>query len=204
MIQVLIVDDHPLIREGVGSLIERESDMALVGEAANGREAVDQFRALRPDITLMDLQMPQANGVQAIATIIQEFPDARIIVLTTYSGDAQATRAFKAGAVGYLLKSSIRRELLDVIRSVHAGSRYVEREVANQVALHLLDAPLAERETAVLKLVARGLGNKQIADALGIAEETVKAHLKNAFVKLKAKDRTHAVVEAARRGFMEL
>jgi DNA-binding NarL/FixJ family response regulator len=204
VIRVLIVDDHPLIREGVGSLLDQEPDMHLVGEAADGREAVEQFESLRPDVTLMDLQMPQANGVQAIATIMHKYPEAKIVVLTTYSGDAQATRAFKAGAAGYLLKSSIRKELLNVIRTVHAGSRYVEREIADQVALHVIDAPLGDRETAVLRLVARGRTNKQIADALGITEETVKAHLKNSFVKLKVSDRTHAVVEAARRGFIEL
>jgi DNA-binding NarL/FixJ family response regulator len=175
-----------------------------VGEGRDGNEAIERYRALLPDVTLMDLQMPGMNGVDAIAAIRVDHPCARIIVLTTYAGDAQAVRALKAGAVGYLLKSSLRTELIDAIRSVHRGQRHVHRDVADEIALHVVDEPLTEREIAVLKLVSVGKANKQVAAQLGLSEETVKGHLKSIFSKLDVTDRTHAVTVAARRGIIEL
>jgi DNA-binding NarL/FixJ family response regulator len=204
MIRVLVVDDHPVIREGVAAMIEHQEDMLVVGEAGDGRDAVDAFRACRPDVTLMDIQMPGANGIQAIATIMAERPDARIIVLTTYAGEGQAARALKAGASGYLLKSSLRKEMVEVIRAVAAGARHVDPEVAGKLAFHVAEGTLGAREVDVLRLVAVGNSNREIAEGLGIAEETVKAHLKNVFAKLKVADRTHAVTEAVRRGIIEL
>jgi len=204
MIQVLVADDHVLIREGVAAILACEEDMLIVGEAANGREAIEQFRRLQPDIALIDLQMPEVSGMQAIATIAQEFPAAKLIVLTTFDGDVQASRAIKAGASGYLLKSSLRKDMLAVIRRVHAGARHVDPEVAGKLAVHVSDGALGNREIEVLRLVSRGKANKEIAGALGITEDTVKAHLKGAFAKLKVSDRTHAVTEALRRGFLEL
>lgn len=203
-IRILIVDDHPLLREGVAAILEDRSDISVVGEAGDGAEAVAQFRILQPDVTLMDLQMPGMNGVEAIIAIRADFPQARILVLTTYAGDAQAVRALKAGATGYLLKSSLRTEMLDAIRNVHRGRRHVQGDVAAEIALHVADETLSERETAVLRLVAVGKANKEIARALSLSEETVKAHLKNIFAKLDVADRTHAVTVAARRGIIEL
>jgi DNA-binding NarL/FixJ family response regulator len=203
-LRILIVDDHPVLREGVASILEDRTDMLVVGEACDGAEAVAQFRALRPDVTLMDLQMPVMNGVDAIIAIRAEFPDARILVLTTYAGDVQAVRALKAGATGYLLKSSLRTEMLDAIHNVHRGRRHVDGEVATEIALHVLDDNLTAREAAVLRLVAVGKANKEIALAMSLSEETVKAHLKNIFAKLDVSDRTHAVTVAARRGIIEL
>jgi DNA-binding NarL/FixJ family response regulator len=203
-IRVLVVDDHPVLRDGVAAALGNRDDMVMVGEARNGGEAIERFRALRPDVTLMDLQMPGMNGVDAIAAIRSDYPDARIIVLTTYTGDAQAVRALKAGAVGYLLKSGLRTELIDAIRDVHRGQRHVHRDVANEIAMHVVDEALTERETAILRLVASGQANKQVASKLGLSEETVKGHLKNIFSKLDVADRTHAVTVAARRGIIEL
>lgn len=203
-IRILTVDDHPLLREGIAAVIEGQSDMQLVGEAANGVEALQVFRDCRPDVTLMDLQMPEMNGVDAIGAIHREFPDAKVVVLTTYQGDAQALRAFKAGASGYLLKSMLRRELVDTIRSVHAGRRRMPPEIAAGIAEHASDDALTSREVEVLRQVADGNGNKRIAHQLGISEETVKAHMKNILAKLDANDRTHAVTIAVRRGIIEL
>jgi DNA-binding NarL/FixJ family response regulator len=203
-IRILTVDDHPMLREGVASVIEAQPDMVLVGEAANGREAIERFRQHRPDVTLMDLQMPDINGIDAINAIRGEFPDARIVVLTTYKGDVQALRALKAGASGYLLKSMLRKELLETIRAVHAGRRRVPAEIATEIAEHAADDALTEREISVLKRVAVGSANKQIAVTLGISEETVKAHMKSILAKLSANDRTHAVTIALNRGIIEM
>jgi DNA-binding NarL/FixJ family response regulator len=203
-IRILVVDDHPVLRDGVAAIVQNQADMAVVGEARNGAEAVERFRALRPDVTLMDLQMPGMNGVDAITAIRAEYPGARIIVLTTYAGDVQAVRALKAGALGYLLKSSLRTELIDAIHDVHRGQRHVHREIADEIALHVVDEALTEREIAILRLVAIGKANKQIGAELGLSEETIKGHLKNIFSKLDVADRTHAVTLAARRGIIEL
>jgi DNA-binding NarL/FixJ family response regulator len=203
-IRILTVDDHPILREGIAAILAAEPDFELVGEANNGREAVDQFRAHRPDVTLMDLQMPQMNGIEAIRAIRKEFSDARIIVLTTYSGDAQAVRAFEAGAFGYLLKNMLRKELIETIRVVHAGRKRIPPEIAVEMAEHHTDDLLTEREIEVLKEVAAGNANKVIAERLKISEETVKAHMKNILSKLSANDRTHAVTIALKRGMIEL
>ncbi len=203
-IRILIVDDHPVLREGVSAILEDRTDMMVIGEARDGAEAIARFREHRPDVTLMDLQMPVMNGVEAIIAIRAEFPDARILVLTTYAGDVQAVRALKAGATGYLLKNSLRTEMLDAINNVHRGRRHVDRDVATEIALHVTDDNLSEREIAVLREVAIGKANKEIGRALSLSEETVKAHLKSIFVKLDVADRTHAVTVAARRGIIEL
>jgi DNA-binding NarL/FixJ family response regulator len=203
-IRILVVDDHPILREGVALILEDRSDMVVVGEARDGVEAIVRFRELQPDITLMDLQMPGMSGLDAIKAIRAEQPNARIVVLTTYDGDVQAVRALKAGAMGYLLKSSLRTEMLDAIREVHEGRRYLHRHIADEIALHVVEDPLSEREVAVLQLVAVGKANKQVAWELGVSEETVKAHLKAIFSKLDVADRTHAVTVAARRGIIDL
>jgi DNA-binding NarL/FixJ family response regulator len=203
-IRILVVDDHPILREGVALILEDRSDMVVVGEARDGVEAIVRFRELQPDITLMDLQMPGMSGLDAIKAIRAEQPNARIVVLTTYDGDVQAVRALKAGAMGYLLKSSLRTEMLDAIREVHEGRRYLHRHIADEIALHIVEDPLSEREVAVLQLVAVGKANKQVAWELGVSEETVKAHLKAIFSKLDVADRTHAVTVAARRGIIDL
>jgi len=203
-IRVLTVDDHPLVREGIVAVLESEQDMDVAGEAANGLEAVERYRSLRPDVTLMDLQMPEMNGIDAIRAIRREFPEARIIVLTTYRGDILASRALKAGAAGYLLKSMLRRDLLDTIRLVHAGRRHIPPEVAQSLAEHQADALLTEREIDVLQLVAAGRSNKIVADELSISEETVKSHMKSIMSKLSANDRTHAVTIAMQRGILSL
>ena len=203
-IRILTVDDHQLLREGIAAVIAGERDMLLVGDAADGRAAVDQFRTHRPDITLMDLQMPTMNGVDAIIAIRKEFPSARIIVLTTYFGDAQAIAALKAGAQGFLFKSMLRKELLDSIRDVHAGLRRIPTQIATVVAERVTDEALSEREIEVLRHVAAGEANKQIAVSLSISEETVKAHMRNVMAKLNANDRTHAVTIALKRGIFQI
>jgi DNA-binding NarL/FixJ family response regulator len=203
-IRVLSVDDHPLLREGVAALVTSQPDMALVSEASNGREAIEQFRIHRPDVTLMDLQMPDMNGVDAMIAICGEFPGARIIVLTTYAGDVQAIRALKAGARAYLLKSLLRKELLETIRLVHAGQRRVLPAIAADLAEHAGDELLSAREIEVLRLVAGGNANKEIAALLSITEETVKGHVKNILAKLGANDRTHAVTIGLKRGIIDL
>ena len=204
LIRILSVDDHPLLREGIAALIATQSDMKLVAEASTGREALEQFRKHRPDLTLMDLQMPDMNGVESMIAICSEFPEARIIVLTTYNGDVQILRALKAGARGYLLKGLLRKELLETIRAVHSGQKRIPAEVASQLADHAIDDTLTAREVAVLRLIACGNANKLIADQLSITEDTVKGHVKNILSKLGANDRTHAVTIALRRGIIEL
>ena len=203
-IRILTVDDHGLLREGVAALLSSEPDMAVVGGAGTGCEAIQQFRALRPDITLMDLQMPDMSGVEAIIAIRAEFPDAKFIVLTTYSGDVQVVRALKAGASGYLLKTLVHKELADTIRTVHAGRKTLSPEVSFEVAEHMADDALTPAEIEVLRLIAAGNANRQIADRLGVAEDTVKGRLRSIFSKLGANDRTHAVTIALKRGIIEL
>jgi len=203
-IGILAVDDHPLLREGLASAIAGALDMKLLGEATSGREAVERFRQLRPDVTLMDLRMEEMGGLQAITAIRTEFPGARIIVLTTYEGDAQALSALKAGAAGYLLKSALRKDLLDTIRAVHAGQRRIPPAIAAEIAEHLADDALSEREIEILRRVAAGKSNKLIAFELQIAENTVKAHMRSILPKLEASDRTHAVTIALKRGILDL
>jgi len=198
------VDDHALLREGIAALVGSQEDLELVAEAANGREAIEQFRKHRPDVTLMDLQMPEMNGIDAMSAIRGEFPDARIIVLTTYAGDVQVMRALKAGARAYLLKGLLRKELLETIRAVHSGQKRVLPEVATGLAEHATDDTLTGREIEVLGLIAGGNANKEIAAQLSITEETVKGHVKNILAKLRANDRTHAVTIGLKRGIIEL
>jgi len=201
-IHILTVDDHPLLREGIAAVIHGETDMVIVGEASNGREAIDMFRSKRPDVALMDLQMPGLSGIDAITTIRQEHPQARIIVLTTYEGDVLARRALKAGAAGYILKDMIRTELLEAIRAVHGGRRYIPQKIAAELAEHYTEDDLSEREIEILREVARGTSNKIIAAHLSISEATVKAHMQKIMLKLGASDRTHAVNIATTRGFL--
>jgi DNA-binding NarL/FixJ family response regulator len=203
-IRVLVVDDHAVVREGIVALLARQPDMVAVGEASDGAEAIVRFGELAPDVTLMDIQMGNTGGLEAIARIRRLSPEARILALTTYPGDAQVVRALRAGAAGYLLKNCIRKELLDAIRSVHAGRRVLSPEVAHDLALHAMDEPLSDRELTVLRLVASGHPNKQIASQLGLSTDTIKAHLKSIFSKLGVGDRTEAVTVAVRRGFIEL
>jgi len=203
-IRILAIDDHPLVREGIAGLIGVQGDMVLVGQASSGREAVQQFRAHRPDITLMDVQLPDMSGLDALMVIRNEFPDARIIVLTTYAGDAQIVRALKAGAQGYLLKSTLHQDLLETIRAVHAGRKNLSPEVSYQLAEHMTDERLTPAEILVLKLIATGSSNKQIADQLSVTEETIKGRVKNILAKLGANDRTHAAMIGVKRGIIEL
>ena len=203
-IRILIADDHPMMRDGIAAVIERHADLVVAGEAKDGHEAVARFRALRPDVTLMDIQMPGRDGIAAIAAIREEFPQAAIVVLTTYAGDTQAVRALQAGASGYLLKSCIRKDLIETIRTVHAGCRAIDPQVAQEIALHVAEERLTDRELGILKLVAEGQQNKQIAWELALSIDTVKGHMKSIFAKLDAADRTHAVTIAARRGFLEI
>ncbi len=203
-IRVLVADDHPLLRDGVMLFLGQQPDMEVVGEASNGADAVDQHRLLRPDVTLLDLQMPVLSGLDALEAIRSEFPDARVIMLTTYDGDAPAVKALKAGAAGYLLKNSLRLDLADTIRKVHAGRHHVQPEIATAVALGSMSEALSEREKQVLTMVAEGLGNREIGAQLGLAEETVKTHMRTISAKLGARDRTHAVTLAVRRGIIEI
>lgn len=203
-IRVLSVDDHPFLREGIAALIANQPDMKVVAQAANGHEAIAQFRSHRPDITLMDLQMPDMSGIDAIIAIRSEFPHARIIVLTTYAGDVLAMRALKAGAQAYILKGLVRKELLETIRVVHAGTKRINPEVAEQLADHATDHALSQREVEVLSLIAAGNANKLIADKLSITEQTVKGHVMSILAKLSANDRTHAVVLGVKRGIIQL
>lgn len=203
-IRVLVVDDHELLRKGVVAVLEGEPDIAVVAEASNGREAVEAFAAHGPDVTLMDLQMPDMGGTEAISAIRAGYPDARIVVLTTYKGDVSALRALKAGAVGYLLKGQLRTELPATIRAVHRGARVVPPEVAADLAAHLGENALSDRELQVLRSVAQGNSNKRVAALLDVTEETVKTHMKSIIAKLNANDRTHAVTIALRRGILDL
>jgi len=203
-IRILAVDDHSLVLEGIATFIAGQPDMSLIAEASNGREAIQRFREHRPDVTLMDLQMPEMNGLDAIIAIRNEFCEARIIVLTTYKGDVQVVRALKAGARAYLLKGLLRKELLETIRAVHAGEKRIPPEIASQLAEHAVDDTLTLREIDVLRLLAGGNANKLIADQLSITEDTVKGHVKNILSKLGANDRTHAVTIALKRGIIEL
>jgi DNA-binding NarL/FixJ family response regulator len=202
-IRILAVDDHALLREGIAGLVAGQSDMTFVAQASNGREAIHQFRAHRPDVTLMDLQMPEMNGLDAMIAIRGEFPEARIIVLTTYIGDVQVLRALKAGARAYLLKNLLHKELLETIRAVHAGKKTVSPEVSFQLAEHATDDALTPAEVRVLRLIAEGNANKEIAAQLSISEETVKGQVRNILSKLGANDRTHAAMIGVKRGIIE-
>jgi DNA-binding NarL/FixJ family response regulator len=203
-IRILVVDDHPVVRQGIAALIATESDMCFIGEAATGREALQQFRAHRPDITLMDLMMPEMNGLDAIIAIRAEEPEARIIVLTTYLGDVQVLRALRAGARGYLLKNSLYRELVETIRAVHAGKKSLSPEACMQLAEHSTDETLTPSELRVLRLIAQGNANKEIAAKLTVSEGTIKAQVRSLMAKLGAKDRTHAAMIALKRGIIEM
>jgi DNA-binding NarL/FixJ family response regulator len=202
-ISILAVDDHPLILEGIANVLHRHPDMEIVGEAANGFEAIEAYEKHRPDVTLIDLQMPGMNGIDTIIRILEKWPNARCIVLTTYAGDVQATRALKAGARGYLLKGMLRKELVDTIRIVHSGKKRIPAEVASELANHLSSDALSPREIEVLRMVGDGCSNKIVADYLKIAEDTVKGHMRSILSKLNANDRTHAVMIAVKRGFLD-
>jgi DNA-binding NarL/FixJ family response regulator len=204
LIRIMAVDDHPLLRQGIAGLVATQPDMKMIAEASNGREAIQQFRAHRPDVTLMDLQMPEMNGIDTTSVIRGEFHEARIIVLTTYTGDMQVLRAIKAGAQGYLLKNSLDKELLDAIRAVHSGKRTISPEASFQIAEHGTDDPLTPAEIRVLRLIAGGNGNKEIAAQLSVSEETVKSQVRNILSKLGANDRTHAAMIGLKRGIIEL
>ena len=203
-IRILTVDDHPLLRAGIEALVSSQADMQVVAECSNGREAIQKFRVHRPDVTLMDLQMPEMGGTDAIIAIRNEFPEARIIVLTTYAGDVQALRALQAGARGYLLKDAVQKELLDTIRAVHAGRKTLSPMISHELAEHVVEDALTGGEIEVLRLIAEGMANKQIADRLSISEETVKSRVKSIFSKLGADDRTHAAMIGIKRGIIEL
>ncbi|MFZ0686929.1 MAG: response regulator transcription factor [Terriglobales bacterium] len=203
-IQILAVDDHPLVRQGIASLVGIQPDMVLVGEASNGRDAIQHFRTHHPDVTLMDLQMPEMNGLDALIAIRSEFPDAKVIVLTTYAGDAQILRALKAGAQAYLLKNTLHTDLMQTIRAVHSGKKTLSPEVSYEIAEHATDDALTPAEVAVLRLIAAGNANKQIADQLCVTEETVKSRVKYILSKLGANDRTHAAMIGLKRGIIEL
>jgi DNA-binding NarL/FixJ family response regulator len=203
-IRILAVDDHPMFRQGIAGLVAAQSDMCLIAEAANGQDAIQQFRAYHPDVTLMDLQMPEMNGLDAMIAIRAEFPDARIVVLTTYLGDVQVLRAMKAGARGYLLKTSLHKELGDTIRAVHAGRKVLSNEVSCQLAEHAGEDALTPAEIRVLRLIADGCANKEIGARLSISEETIKSQVRSILSKLNANDRTHAAMIGLKRGIIEL
>jgi DNA-binding NarL/FixJ family response regulator len=203
-IRILCVDDHPLVREGVAAVIKTEPDLELVGSAGTGGEAIEQFKRLRPDVTLMDLKMPDMNGLQVIMRLRSDYPGTRFVVVTTYPGDVQALQALKAGASAYLLKSTLGEQLVAAIRAVHAGKRYIPAEIASEIAQHAADDALTQRETEVLRRVAAGQSNKQIAIELAVSESTIKAHIHSILPKLNADDRTHAVTIALKRGILEL
>jgi len=204
LIRVLTVDDHSLLRKGIAALVNAEPDMKLIAEASNGQEAIESFRLHRPDVTLMDIQMPGFNGIEAIDCILSEFPDAHVIVLTTYTGDVQVLRALKAGARGYVLKGHVHRELLETIRAVHGGQKKIPPDIAAALAEHATDDELTRREIDVLRLIAAGNSNKLIADQLSIGEATVKSHVTNILSKLGANDRAHAVTIGLKRGIIDL
>jgi DNA-binding NarL/FixJ family response regulator len=203
-IRILVVDDHPVVREGVDALVRRQRDMRIVAQATNGREAIQQFRAQRPDVTLMDLQMPEMNGLDALMALRGEFPEARIIVLTTYAGDTQVLRAIKAGARAYLLKNALHKELLDTIRAVHAGKKYISPGASFELAEHASEDALTPAELRVLRLIADGNANKEIAAQLSVSEDTVKGQVRNILSKLGAKDRAHAAMIGVKRGIIEV
>ena len=203
-IRILVADDHPVVREGVEALVRRQTDMRIVAQAANGREAIQQFRAEHPDVTLMDLQMPEMNGLDALIALRGEFPEAHIIVLTTYAGDAQVLRAIKAGASGYLLKNALHKELLDTIRAVHAGKKYISAEASYELAEYAASDTLTPAEVRVLRLIAEGNANKEIAEQLAVSEDTVKGQVRNILSKLGAKDRAHAAMIGLKRGIFEV
>ena len=203
-IRILLVDDHAVVREGVEALVRRQTDMRIVAQATNGREAIEQFRAHRPDVTLMDLQMPEMNGLDALIALRGEFPEVRIIVLTTYKGDMQVLRAIKAGARAYLLKSALHKELLDTIRAVHAGKKYISPEASYELAEHASGDALTPAEVRVLRLIAEGNGNKEIAEQLSVSEDTVKGQVRNILSKLGANDRAHAAMIGVKRGIIEV
>ena len=203
-IRILVVDDHPVVHEGVDALVRRQKDMRIVAQATNGREAIQQFRTQRPDVTLMDLQMPEMNGLDALMAVRGEFPEARIIVLTTYAGDAQVLRVIKAGAWAYLLKNALHKELLDTIRAVHAGKKYISPGASFELAEHASDDALTPAEVRVLRLIADGNANKEIAAQLSVSEDTVKGQVRNILSKLGAKDRAHAAMIGVKRGIIEV
>jgi two-component system NarL family response regulator len=203
-ISVMVVDDHPMMRAGLIEALSSQADMRVVGEASDGREAVERYGQLRPDVTIMDIAMPQLCGVKALQEIRGEHDNARVVMLTTYKGDAQIMRAVQAGAAGFLLKSTLRRELLDTVRSVHRGQRCIPPEIAMELAQHMGQGPLSPREMEVLHYAASGHSNRRIAERMTISEETVKAHMKNVLAKLAANDRTHAVTIALRRGIITI
>jgi DNA-binding NarL/FixJ family response regulator len=203
-IRILVVDDHPLLREGIESLVGRQADMTVVAEASTGKEAIDLFRKHRPDVTLMDIRMPDLSGVDTMTEILRDFPEAKFIVVSTYNGDVQILRALKAGAKAYLLKSLLRKELLDTIRTVYGGRKRITPEIAALIANHVGEGNLTEREMDVLQLIAAGNPNKLVADRLVVTEDTVKAHVKKILYKLRANDRTHAVTIAIKRGIIDL
>lgn len=204
VIRILSVDDHPLLRKGIAALVNEEPNMKLVAEAASGEEAVESFRLYRPDVTLMDLQLPGLSGIEAMNRILSEFPDARIVVLTTYRGDAQVVRALRAGARAYLLKGHVHRELLETIHTVHAGRKRIPPEIAVELAEHMTEDELSAREIEVLRLISSGNSNREIADKLSIGEATVKSHVTNILSKLSANDRAHAVTIGLTRGIIAL